>query len=800
MECRSSLKFATLLSLLLAAVFALNGCTNPEKAKAQHVANGEAFLKEGRYQEASLEFRNAIQIDDNLAAAHWGLARAYEGLQKIQEMIDELGRTTQLDSNNLEARAKLGNILLGLNRGRPDFINEAERLAKEILQKDPKHIEGHILMGGVFFARNDREKALAELNQAIELDPKRVESYVSLARFYVVTEDHAKAEETFKRAIEINNSSGLAHTEYGKFLVQTNRYPEAEVELLKGVEVEPSNRISRFALASFYVVSKQLDKAEAAYKALADIDKNKPESQAMLADFYASIRRSDEAVKMYQDILAKSPEYKQGRYRLTEILMARGDNQGAMAQIDELLKQDQHDRRALILRAGLRGSSGQASELKAAVEDLNDVLKQEPNSKDGLYLMAQSKLSLGLMDEARVFASDLERNYPDYLPAKLIQIQISSMSNDPKIADPKNTVRLASDLLDRLSKTPSDQEISAQKLADMTVRSLVARAAAYARMRNYNASRQDLDAAKQIAPRYTDIYVNLAALAMADKKYDDAAKLYEEALSISSTDFNALNGMINLYAAQNQMDKAHARLDQVLNSYPNNASLHYLKAQIYGLERNAQAAETELRKTLELDSNYIAAYSALGALFINTQQEERAIAEYKRIVELRPDNPTAYTLIGMLYDSRKDYNSAADYYRKALAQDSNAVIAANNLAWLYAVTGTGNLDEAVRLAQSVVQQNPQIAGFVDTLGWVYYKKGLNEVAVEQLRKAVSLDEAAANKANVSPSPTYRYHLGMALKAKGDAEGAKREIGVALRLADKVPFPDADEARKALATL
>ncbi|HET6890275.1 MAG TPA: tetratricopeptide repeat protein [Pyrinomonadaceae bacterium] len=800
MECRSSIKFATLLSLLLAAVFALNGCTNPEKAKAQHVARGEAFLKEERFQEASLEFRNAIQIDDKLAAAHWGLARAYEGLLKIQDMINELERVTQLDANHLEARTKLGNLYLFAAQGRANYISEAERLAKEILQKNPDHIEGHILMGGVFYAQNDRDKALAEFNRAVELDPKRVESYISLARFYVRTEDRAKAEETLKQAIAINNNSALARTEYGRFLVQANRYPEAEAELLKAVEVEPKNRDSHFVLAGYYIVSKQLDKAEAAYKALAEIEKDKPESQAVLADFYASTKRPDEAVKIYQDILTKYPDFKQGRYRLGEILLARGDTQGAMGQIDELLKQDQHDRRALILRARLRASTGQTSELKAAIEDLKEVLKQEPNSKEGLYLMAQSHLSLLSLDEARVFARELERYYPEYLPAKLIQIQISSMSSDPKVANPKTTVALATDLLDRVSKTAPDRENSAQALADMTVRALVARATAHVKMRNYAASRKDLDAALEIAPRYTDIYVNLAALAMADKKYDEAASLYEEALSISATDFNALYGMINMYAAQSQIEKAHARLDQVLSSYPNNASLHYLKAQIYGFERNVQAAENELRKTLELDSNYIPAYSALGALFINTRQEDRAIAEYKRIVELRPDNATAYTLIGMLYDARKDHNAAADNYRKALQQDPNAVIAANNLAWLYAVTGTGNLDEAVRLAQGVVQQNPQVAGFVDTLGWVYYKKGLNDVAVQQLQKAVSLDEAAANRAKVPPSPTYRYHLGMALKAKGDAEGAKREIGVALRLADKVPFPDAEEARKALATL
>ncbi len=287
---------------------------------------------------------------------------------------------------------------------------------------------------------------------------------------------------------------------------------------------------------------------------------------------------------------------------------------------------------------------------------------------------------------------------------------------------------------------------------------------------------------------------------MGENKPDEAVALYEKALSIAATEFNALDGLIKLYASRKELDKAHARLDQALSSYPNDASLHYLKAQIYGYEPNQQAAESELRKTLELDSNYINAYSSLGALFVNTKQTGRAIAEYQKIVDKRPDNSAAYTLIAMLYDADKDYKAAADYYRKALEKDQGAIIAANNLAWLYAVQGEGNLDEAVRLAQGVVQKNPQIAGFVDTLGWVYYKKGLNAVAVEQLQKAVSLDEAAASKAKVSPSPTYRYHLGMALKAKGDNEGAKRELGVALRLADKVPFQDVEEARKALATL
>ena len=110
------------------------------------------------------------------------------------------------------------------------------------------------------------------------------------------------------------------------------------------------------------------------------------------------------------------------------------------------------------------------------------------------------------------------------------------------------------------------------------------------------------------------------------------------------------------------------------------------------------------------------------------------------------------------------------------------------------------MDEAVRLAQGVVQKNPNIPGFVDTLGWVYYKKGLYGAAVEQLKKAVALDERAARSGNGTPAANYQYHLGMALKARGDKDAAKRALEQAVRLSDKTPFAEAEEARSVLAAL
>jgi tetratricopeptide (TPR) repeat protein len=794
-ECRGNTYRLALFCLLLAAAVVLAGCTNPEKSKAEHVAKGEAYLKDSKFQEATLEFRNALQIDDKLAAAHWGLARAFEGLERYPEMLDELRKTTSLDQNNLEARIKLGNYYLGGSRGRAEVIAESERLAKEILAKDANNIEGHILMGSVLFAQNQKDKAFDELNKAIQIDPKRVESYLSMAKAYIANKDPQKAEEFFTRAISINGNSSLAHTEYGKFLAQSNRNGEAETELRKAVEVGPADRNAHFMLASYYLVTRQLDKAETAYKAVAALEPDKPESQAVLADFYSAVSRSDDAVKIYQQILAKSPDYLLGRYRLAEILLTKGDTQGASTQIEEALKKDSHDRQALLLRARLKMQNNQADKVKSAIEDLNDVLRQEPNSRAGLYFMAQANFSLGLIDQARAFAAELENNYPEYLPAKLMQLQITLTTGDNKGA-----TTLANDLIARLDKTAPDRDNSPQLLNEIREKALLTRGTAQLQLRNVAGARKDFESARDIAPQDPVVYNSLALVSIADNKAQDAISSFESALNVDATNFDALNGLITIYAKSQQLDKAHARIDQALSAYPNLASLHYLKAQVYGFQQNVPSVEAELNKSLELDSNYLPAYSALASLYINSKQEDRAIVQYQKIISLRPDNPTPYTLIGILEDQRKNYDVAEQNYRKALEKDPNTVIAANNLAWLYAVTGKGNLDEALRLAQGVVQRNPNVAGFIDTLGWVLYKKNLHTAAAEQLRKAVELNEAEARNANVSPSAAYHYHLGMALKGKGDKDGSRRELEAAIRLSEKAPFADVDEAKKALASL
>ena len=778
-ECPRARSLRAPLAVLLACLVAFAAsCTSPEKAKAEHVTRGEAFLKERRWQEASLEFRNAIQIDENLAAAHWGLAQAYEQLGRGSEYIEELQRTVKLDPANMQARLRLANGFLAAFGRQKDaqLLAEAERLANEIVAREPNNTDGRILLANVVFFKGDTAKAEQMIKEAVALDPRRVESYMGLARFYLQTNRPADAERVFNEAISVNDRASLVYIEYGKFLTLSGHADAAEAQFRKAVEVDPDNRDVRWVLASYYLVNQKLDRAEEAYKAWAQLDWDKPEGKARLADYYATVGRFDDAANLYQEIVKASPDYVRGHYRLGEISLQRGDAQGAAAHAEELLKRNPKDSDALFLRARTFVAKGR---LKEAIADLKTVLDGEPRSKLGLYFMSDALYRDGQLEQARARAGELERYYQDFLPAKLLQIQIGLDSGDAE-----GSKRAADELLNKLKDAAPNGELTPQLLADVKTNVYLLRGKAALRLApaQVAAARADFEAARQSAPNSPVPHVNLADAAAAERKWDEAGQHLDQALALDRANFQALTALINLSVPTGKIGEVRGRIEQLANEQPNSAPLQFLLGQSYrsGNQQDApdaQRAEAAMRRAVELDPDFMAAYTALAEIYFGTQQPDRAIGEYKKITEKRPDDFVAFRNIGMIEAGRNNLDAAAEYYRRVLSIRPDEPVAANNLAALYGDQGKGNPEEAIRLSQDVVRRYPNEPGFADTLGWVYYRRGLYRDSVEQLRRAV---EGAVKRGG--DNSLYRWHLGAALAKNNDKAGARRELQKALELA------------------
>jgi len=721
------------------------------------VAKGEEYLKKRQFHQALMQFRSAVESDKDSAKAHWGMARAYENLGQFNETVDELRTTVELDKSNLDARAKLGNYFLLVQ---PPMIAEAEALRSQILAADSSFVEGHILTASIMSAQGRPDADIVDaVNKAIALDPQRIESYISLERLHITRDRTAEAEAAILKGLAAAPPSVTGHVEYGRFLMYASRDEEAEVQFHKAIAIDAESIEAREAIAEFFTTSRQLDKAERAYLDLVQIQENSPESRLVLAEFYGKSDRNDDAIEVLGTILADIPEYVLARYRLGQIYLEHREYAKVNEQVDALLRMNDDDAEALLLRSRLRMHESRSEE---AVKDLQEVLKKQPSAREPLFLMAQARLALGQVDTANAFISDLERYHPSYLKTGLLKIQAAFTAGEPRAA-----LKLANELIVKASVATPNADAGAQVLYDLRARGLSSRGLANLDLGRIDEAKADLEEIVRLSPRSSSALVNLAKVSLAEGSYAAALDLYEKALAVDWHNFDAVSGIASVSIKLGRTAEAHAKMDALIASHAGNnemtAALRYLKSTLYSAERNPQA-ESELRAAIELDPNYLPAYSAYATLLAGQERLDEAIEQYNKVLEKQPTSQV-YTLLGILEDSRGNIGAAERAYRRALEISPETSIAANNLAWLIA-DNQGNLDEALLLANVAVGKNQEIAGFYDTLGWVYFRKGLASPAAEQFKKAVALEEVNARRTRQAPDPGYRARLNMALARQG----------------------------------
>ena len=117
--------------------------------------------------------------------------------------------------------------------------------------------------------------------------------------------------------------------------------------------------------------------------------------------------------------------------------------------------------------------------------------------------------------------------------------------------------------------------------------------------------------------------------------------------------------------------------------------------------------------------------------------------------------------------------------------------AANDMAFLLAEHNRGkkDLDRALALAQKAQSIDPENPAILDTLGWVFYKRGELNKAMEMLGKA---------QVKFPQNPVINYHLGMVYYQAGNTAKAKEFLEYAL--SSKAGFDGKDKAQKTLAEI
>ena len=147
-------------------------------------------------------------------------------------------------------------------------------------------------------------------------------------------------------------------------------------------------------------------------------------------------------------------------------------------------------------------------------------------------------------------------------------------------------------------------------------------------------------------------------------------------------------------------------------------------------------------------------YSALGDLMRSEERYDEAAPHYDHAVELTEAGGGKASWVlhytrGISHERIGNWEQADASFRAALEIEPDQPLVLNYLGYSL-VERRENLDEALKMIETAVEQRPEDGYIVDSLAWVYYRLDRFEDAVEPMERAVSL---------LPDDPIINDHLG-----------------------------------------
>jgi tetratricopeptide (TPR) repeat protein len=715
-------------------------------------------------------YRNALQKDQRYGPAYYRLALSELKLGRVSGAVGSLRRAIELlphdQPERWDAAVKLSELYLALARNNKQYMDEVDGYIKGLFERDPESFDAHRLSGDMLLAQaeasyrtGNREQAKEQVRSAIQAFQKADgikagdrDVMLALARAYNADQRPAEAEKLYRQVIDKDKSLMAAYTElYGLYLLQ-NKAVEAEAVLKSAAAANPKQYHYLTLLAGHYYGQKRRDDVVRVLDRIKSHAKENEQAYLTVGDFYLRMGEAEEAIRQYKEGMAARPQQKTVyEKRVIEALMRQGKKAEAAEVASAILKDNPKDSDARGLQASLLLEKG---DVLKAIGELQAVVSTAPDNFVARYNLGRAHAARGEWEQARQQFTASIKQRPNYFPARLAlaQVQLSRGEYDAAIRSATEIRRF------------DPQNVSAQMI----------QSAALMGLRRFQESRQILRAMQQANPNAPAIYLQLGALGLAERQYQDAEENFRKAFALEPANPRGLLGVVETYLVQKKQDEAIHILQAEIRKSPKRADLRAALGNTAVRAGKFDLAVSEFQAALAgLDKGSTGSadlHLRLGETHRRKGDLNKSIAELQKARAIVPDHPAVLSTLGLVYDAAGRKQEARQAYEHCLKIAPGNGVVLNNLAFLLAEQG-GDLDQALTMAQRAKQLLPHVLEVSDTLGWIYLKKNLSDSAIDIFRELVSKDPKM---------PTYRYHLGMALSQKGDTPTAMKELQQALR--------------------
>lgn len=706
----------------------------------------------GKYPDAEIQYRKSILKDPKFAEGYYRLGLLEYKLHHGGEALDDFQRAVDFDRNNDRYGVALANVSIEAYQAVPNRDKLYEQAAQEadlLLKKDPNSFDGLRLKGDVLVIDRKYDDAMPEFQKANAIRPNDPDVVLAMAQVLFAQNREREGERLAQEFLQARKDFPPMYDLLEADYVRNKRADDAERLLQLEIAAVPKNAHPRLQLAGLYRASGRNREMSQVLEKIVAERANFPAGPILVGDFYAGYGKWDDALTQYCAGIEQSPDKDLYRRRIARALEAVGKREEAIVELAEILKTNPKDSDVRLARAELLRESKNAKERDEASEELKALAAQYPHNAIVHYNLGLSYLANGDSGSAWKEAQKSSTLRKDYIPPRLLLAEMAQTAHNYSAA-----LEAASEVL-----ALDPDNLNARLL----------RAAALVGSKSYRQADSDLNALSKLQPDSKEVELELAALAAGEKDYAKAEELYQRLYRPGSADLRPLQGLLELCVLQHHPEKAQGLLEGELRQDPNSRPVRLLLASVATQEGKFDIASQQYRWLQSKEPKSAQPYSSIGDLYQMQGATQDALASYEKAEQLAPADTKILNSIAILQSQNGQARQAIATLNKQLALDPNNAAAMNNLAYNLAETGT-DLDRALALAQGVARKFPNDPGVIDTLGWVYTKRGLNQSAIQVLRALV--------KKNPN-EPAFRYHLAVALLQDKQTGDAKRELLSAL---------------------
>jgi tetratricopeptide (TPR) repeat protein len=731
-------------------LLAMTACST----KRGYVEKGNVLFQQGKYEAAAINYRKAIQKDPNYGEAFYRLGLNEDAQGNPGEAYNALFRANQLLSTNTEVKEKFASFCLEYYLKDPSrpakLYQQLQQTSEELVAHNPNSFEGLRVKGYLAYADRKPQDAIPYFRKALQVDPSSAPVTTALVQTLA---DSGQAQEGEKLALALlarRKDYGPIYDALYRVYSNLNRPADAEKVLETRVANNPKNAEYMTQLAAHYARVGKTAEMKTALQRIVGDSKDFHDPELIVGDFYLEQKNYADAVRYYQQGSQTHPSEKlvyEKRAMAAFLSDMKYEDAGRLVQ--QILKEDPKDEVALRVHADLLIIAGGAENGAAALALLQDQANKNPNDMNPSlrFQMGRAYRLKGDLDAARAQFSEALRMHRNYTQAQyeLAEIALAQHRPDEALAQ-ANSV---------LSANPGDRHGRLLRAQGLLATGDSVRA------------HDELTQLLKESPQDTEARYQLGSLAFQQKKYPEAI----ERLSglVSTGDPRVFAALTATYARQGQIDKAVDIANQGLKRVPDSTLIReqLAEAAVYG--GKFDLAISESKKLIASNPKSLQAYVRLGAIYDLKGDSAASIGVFQQAHDLAPNElGPALTLAQALAQAGRR-PEALVVYQNILKVHPNDPTVLNNTAYFLCDSG-GNLDDALRLAQSAVQKVPDQPSFADTLGYVYLKRGMRTSAIQTFSSLVRKYPKYA---------TYHYHLGLALYETGNKTGAKKELHDAL---------------------